>query len=554
MAVFVIPSLDEEPWPTLGPQIRQLIENGACHGPGDLRGQPAGIDEEKAALIDRMYQVYPRDHPRAGRRRFKRVAISLRKGSAKTELAAWIAWAELHPEGPVRTDGWRLEDGVWIPVGRPVTDPYIPMIAYTEEQTEDLAYGALYVICTEGPDVDLFDAAKDRIIRATGDGKAEAKASSPDSADGARTTHQHKDEPHRMVLPRHKETVQTMRQNLAKRPIADPWELDTSTTYAEGQGSVQQDTHEYAEKVAAGKVVDRSFFFFHRESTPRDDEDLEDPEQLKAAIREASGPALAKWQDFEGQVEYTASLYYQPDTDRAYYERVQLNRRVSAARQAFDAARWKTLERLDITIPEKEPIVIGFDGARWRDACGFVATHIETGFQWPLAVWEQPVDSKTGKGDLLWEVTDEMVDGALDEAVERFHVVLVYPDPPRFEANVARWSGKYGEKRVIEWYTNRPRQIGQTMRAYKTAQTSGVLTQSGHETYARHIGNSRKKDLNQRDDDETPLWTIEKRRPDALEFIDLAMAGSLSWQARLDALARGEKFWRKRRQRLVVMR
>ena len=62
----------------------------AIHGPGDLRGKKPVIDVEKAALIDRMYQVYPRDHPRAGRRRFKRVAISLRKGSAKTELAAWV--------------------------------------------------------------------------------------------------------------------------------------------------------------------------------------------------------------------------------------------------------------------------------------------------------------------------------------------------------------------------------------------------------------------------------------------------------------------------------
>jgi hypothetical protein len=69
-------------------------------GPGDLRGQPAKLDDEKRGLIYRMYEVFPKGHAQAGRRRFKRVAVSLRKGSAKTELAAWIAICELHPGRP----------------------------------------------------------------------------------------------------------------------------------------------------------------------------------------------------------------------------------------------------------------------------------------------------------------------------------------------------------------------------------------------------------------------------------------------------------------------
>jgi hypothetical protein len=554
VSVFVVPSLDEEPWPTLGPQVRQLIEERAIHGPGDLRRQPAKIDAEKAALIDRMYQVYPRDHPRAGKRRFKRCAISLRKGSAKTELAAWVMYAELHPEGPVRTDGWKKVGGLWEPVGAPVTDPYIPCVAYTEEQTEELAYGALLCICQEGPDSHLFDAAKDRITRAYGDGKAEALASSPNSADGARTTCQHFDETHRMVLPRLKEARQTMRNNLPKRVIADAWELETTTTYAEGEGSCAQDTHEYAEKVHKGKLTDSTLFFFHREAPARDDEDLADPVQIRAAIRIASGPALAQWTDFEGQVDSIASLYAQPDTDKAYWERVWLNRRVSRDRQAFDPARWKTLARPDVRIAEKEPITVGFDGARWRDACGFVGTHIETGFQWPITVWEKPEWVKKSPQDVEppWEVTDEQVDGALDEIMRMYQVVLVFADPPRFEANVAKWAGKHGPKRVVEWYTNAPRQIGQAMRAYATAQTSGALTHSGEDTFARHIHNARKGTVRQFDDDGTPLWTIYKPKPDSTLFIDLAMAGCLSWQARIAALAKGG--WQRKSRKIIVMK
>ena len=542
MTTLIVPPLDEQPWPTLGPQVCDLIEGGACFGPGDLRGQPAKIDDEKRALIYRMYEVFPRDHPRAGKRRFKRVAISLRKGTAKTELAAWVCFVELHPEGPVRTDGWRRQGSMWVPVGRPVTDPYIPMIAHTEEQTEELAYAALLVMCTEGPDRDLFDATLDRIRRIDGEGKAVALASAPDSRDGARTTFQHADEPHRLKLPRQVDAWQTMLQNIPKRPIADPWSLSTTTAGVPGENSVAEQERDYALRIQAGKARDPQLFYFHREAASQ--HDLETDEGLRAAIVEASGPTVAQWSDIDS----IASLYHQADTDKTYFERVWLNRWTTSARQAFDHDRWtKVLGRPGVRIPtrNREAISIGFDGARWRDACGFIATHMETGFQWPLAVWEKPDKGRANAeaNPDEWEVTDEQVDGVIAEAVSLYKVILLYADPPRFEANVARWAGKFGTKIVAEWYTNRPLHIGRAMRAFRTAMATGELTHSGDATYARHIGNSRRGDLHVLDDDDTPLWTIYKERPDSVRYIDLAMAGCLSWQARIDAIAKG---WRPR--------
>ena len=134
----MVPDDGDVLWPSLGPQVCDWIEENLVFGPGDLRGEPAVIDAEKRGLIYRMYEVFPEDHENAGRRRFKRVGISLPKGLAKTEVAAWIAATELHPEGPVRTVDW--VDGT--PIGGPVTDPYIPMVAYTEEQSDELAYGS----------------------------------------------------------------------------------------------------------------------------------------------------------------------------------------------------------------------------------------------------------------------------------------------------------------------------------------------------------------------------------------------------------------------------
>ena len=183
--ILSVPPLEEKPWPTLGPQVCAFIESFLVFGPGDLLGEPARLDPEKRALIYRMYEIYPQGHPQAGRRRFKRVAISLRKGSAKTEFAAWIAAAELHPDGPVRCDGFDSDGN---PVGVGVTDPYIPMVAYTEEQTEELAYGALRVILEYSQLANDFDSGLERIMRKDCSGKATALSAAPSARDGARTT------------------------------------------------------------------------------------------------------------------------------------------------------------------------------------------------------------------------------------------------------------------------------------------------------------------------------------------------------------------------------
>jgi hypothetical protein len=200
LTLLIVPEQEGEPWPTLGPQVAAWIEKNLTHGPGDLHGKPAHLDSEKRLLLYKMYEVYPREHPQAGRRRFRRAAVSLRKGSAKTEFAAWIAAAELHPRGPVRTVSWAnagsKKEARWQPIGGGVVDPYIPMVAYTEEQSEELAYGALRAIlsaetCAVRKD---FDIGLERIMRKDGHGKAVALAGSPDARDGARTTFQHFDE------------------------------------------------------------------------------------------------------------------------------------------------------------------------------------------------------------------------------------------------------------------------------------------------------------------------------------------------------------------------
>lgn len=849
--ILTVP-IDTKLYPTLGPQVCDFIERNLVFGPGDLRGEPALLDDEKRAIIYRSYEVFPVGHRQAGRRRFKRVGVSLRKGSAKTELAAWIAACELHPEAPVRCTGF-TKDGE--PIGGPVTDPYIPLVARTEEQSEDLAYGALRVILELSLLKDDFDIGLERIERKRGGGKAVALATAPDARDGARTTFQHFDEPlaidtpvpttagwktigeiqpgdrvygrtgeavavmgvsdikvgrpcfrvtfhngdsvvtdeshvwtvidwrnrpagerrittgemaaagtdtsyglrwrlpraggfdgvhadlpiepyllglwigdgatdagyvhnahadyvemsasiahtvsqdarpgvvrwlptglrgrlrkagvlgnkhipdvyqfasreqridllrglmdsdgytsrngsctfvqkhrelceqvatlvrslganasvtqssdarsrtghickvnfspsfnpfrlarkaeasawrhrrctswpaitsiepvesvpvrciavdsddhlflvgdglhlthntHRFTLPKLISAHRTMLANIPKRKMADAWSLETTTAPEPGTGSVAEATMDYARAVSEGKVADARLFFFHRQAS--DDHDLTTDEGLLAALLEASGP-VGEWSDVDGILEQ----WRDPGADRAYLERVWLNRLVRSSSQAFDVNLWKPLAKPEYQVKPGALITVGFDGAMFHDSAGLVCTEVETGYEWTEGLWECPPSGKdrTGKD---WQVPAEEVDAKVRALFERFDVWRFYGDPPYWQAWISKWRGEFGEDHVIEWWTNRRRQMAMALESFQTAIREGRLSHDGNKDLARHIGNSRRKDLGEKSEDGQRLWLIQKERPDSPHKIDLAMAAVLSWEARNDAVASG---------------
>lgn len=529
--ILTVPPLEEAPYPTLGPLVCAWIEKNLVFGPGDLQGKPARLDREKKALICRFYELMPQGtkdgngKPIEGRRRFRRCAVSLQKGSAKTELAAWIAAAELHPAAPVRFDHF---DGNGRPWGHGIAGVYIPMVAYTEEQSEDLAYGVLKYVLEHSPIASDFDIGFERIMRA-GDpsSKAEAKAGAPDSRDGALTTFAHKDETHRWTLPRLKRAHRTMLANLTKRLIAEPWELETTTAYSPGEGSVAEETANYAAEVAAGKIADSRLFFFHRQSS--DGYDWSDPGQRHEALVEAAGPT-AGWKDING----ISEQWQDPNADVAYLERVFGNRPIATASQAFNAAQWAANAR-DMQIELRQLITLGFDGSINEDATALIATHVFTGWQWPIKIWEKPLTAEDE-----WEVPRHEVEAAVTEAFSAFDVALMYGDPSKWDTEMARWEGRYG-KRVKPWATTLYRRMATALKAYSNAINAGDVLHNGDPDFARHIGNSQKLLLNFVDDDGSPLWLIQKERPRSPKKIDAAMAGCLSWAARNEVLASGAR-------------
>lgn len=339
---------------------------------------------------------------------------------------------------------------------------------------------------------------------------------------GLRLTHN----THRFVLPRLKQAHRAMLANIPKRRLADAWSLEITTAPSPGEGSVAEDTMDYARAVEDGRVKDSTLFFFHRQAS--EDHDLTTRDGIRAAVVEASGP-VAGWSDVDGIVDQ----WNDPTADRAYLQRVWLNQLVRASDRAFDAIRWRELARPDYAVPKRALITLGFDGSRFEDATALVGTEIETGHQWLVGLWEKPPNRQN------WEVPEHEVTAAIDRAFDYWEVWRLYADPPYWESQVAEWAGKYGDERVWVWRTNRMTPMAIAVRAYANAIQSGELTHDGSAGLARHLGNACRRVLTIRDDQGQPLWVIYKERKDSPHKIDAAMAAILSWEARTVAIAAG---------------
>jgi hypothetical protein len=539
------------------------MEEICVFGPGSLQGEPARLDREKRRLLYRAYEIYPRfadgqsdpkhssqePHPLAGMRHFNRVAFELRKGVAKTEFASWICYEELHPAAPVRFDHWGDEQLCDLcepgkPCGRAVVAPFIPMMATAEEQVQELAYGVLKWVIEHSKDAWMFDIGLERIIRygddGTNDGMAMAVSSAPNNRDGARTTFEHFDEPHRLFLPLQKQAHETMIANLPKRPLEDPWALYTSTAGNPGQGSVEEDVRSEAEKMDKDPQRDAAatLFFFARWAS--DGHDLTTVDGRVKAISEATGP-VGEWG--KGQFLRTAKDYDREGVDRAYWERVWLNRWRRSGSAMFNPKRYKVIRGVEI--PNGSFVASGFDGSRRKDSTAMVITNIDNGMQQLVGLWECPEQMVGPDGQPLeWEVPVSEVGQTLSEVRRKWEHWKMFGDPPYYTEEMASWATLFPDE-IVEFWTNQNRRMAYSIRAYLEALESGacqiVGTDYQIDSLLRHLGSAGKRELNITDDQGKPLYVMQHMDGRLADKYDAAMAACLSWTACLEARRKGAR-------------
>lgn len=528
-----IKPLSEHPLPELsiGWGVAKWMEQNLVHGPGDIMGQPYRLDDDQLRFLVHAYAI-----DRHGRRLYNRCTYSRSKGCAKSELEAAVCHAEL--SGPVRAlvdgDGMAALDENGDPIGIPVVSPSIPVAATTEDQAEETVYGCFRHMAGEEYAKQL-DIGLQRTYRVDGTGRVVLVTSSSVSKDGGKPSFQAKDETHLWATPDLKRLNATMERNGRKRLSADPWSMNTTTAYAPGEESVAEMERLYAEKVAAGEVVDAKLLYDHREA-PRT-LDLERPDQLREAILSARGAAAAYT-----NVDAIANDYNDPTVDEADFRRYWLNQVVATVNAWMQPEQWKACAR-PRRIEHGESVALGFDGSLTQDSTALVVSALEDGYIDVLAVWERP---ERERGD--WQVPQHEVDAAVSEAFGRFDVARFYADPNFWETWVESWALEYGGERVVKWPTRMLTKTALAVERLHTAVMTRAVSHSDHPVLGRHVANARRRKI--RGESGQQLYLLEKPRQNDRRFhIDTAYAAVLAYEARCDAVADG---YRKRNRQLVT--
>jgi hypothetical protein len=421
--------------------------------------------------------------------------------------------------------GWVYEYQPGEPMGRPWHSALIQIMATAEDQVQN-TWGPLQMMIREGPLGDILRVGEE-FIRCPNDGRIDSVTSSAKARLGQPITAYVQDE-----------TGLYTKQSRLIEPA------ETQRRGAAGMGGRGIETTNPPDPTVDStglrtyKSQAKDVFHYHR--IP--------PASLN--YKKASDRQLIHRFVYDGSthvdlrsVEAEASELLAVDPGQA--ERFYGNRLVEGAGAAFNLDRFKENARPSTVVADRSAIAIGVDGARFRDALAIVGTVVETGFQWPLLILERPKDA-----DDDYEHDFERADAVMLDAFDRFDPWRLYIDPQYIEPLFERWSGRWGEKRVIEWLTYRQKPMAFALRAYRDAIAAGDATNSGDPTFTAHIGNAIKNPVNALDDEGRPMWVI--RKPDDGRKIDASMAGAISWECRSDALVAGVKT--KKKTRAVVYR
>lgn len=421
--------------------------------------------------------------------------------------------------------GWEYPYEPDEPMGMPWPTALIQITAFSQQSTDN-TYDALRPMIDQGPLHDQIPKTGEEFIRLPHGGRIDTVTSSAQSRLGQRITHAPQDEVG-IWTPRSGMTrvADTQYRNLAGTGgraslTSNAWDpAEQSVAQVQFESKATDIYRQFVEPSASLHYTDRrERHKIHQAVYPAD------------TLRENGGHV-----DLDA-IEAEAVDLLARDAPQAM--RFFGNIRVRGSGKAFDMDEWRRRAvAVPFVVPDRTLITLGFDGSRLWDATALIGTVVETGYQWPLGIWERPRNAEH------WEVPSAEVDAAVSDAFERYAVWRMYADPPYWESWIATWAGRYGAERVVEWFTARPKAMAYALRAFAGAIARGELSHCALADdlcplFTAHIGNAVRRVTGYRDD-AGELWTVEKDGQHSPDKIDSVPAAALSWEARNDAIAAG---------------
>lgn len=505
-------------FPSLGYEVADWIESNLVVPDGPFMYQPFILSDWQLKFLLWFYRLHP-DSEVEMRRPSRAFAfdrggqIVMPQKAGKGPFSAAIAACEA--AGPALFAGWNARGE---PVGRAWPSAWVEITAVSEDQAGNV-WRALLPMIREGPiAAEIPDTGETR-INLPGGGTIKTVTASPKSRLGGRLTFCVQDETHSWTRGnRGRALADNQRRNLAGMGGRF---LETSNAWDPTEASVAQETFEKGTGVHKFMVT----------CGPGSVRDKRTRRKLLKQVYQGS-----EWVDIDrvsSEVDELLAL-----GNPAQAERYFLNRVVPAEDRCLDPSIWESASDPSYQVAPGALVTVGVDGARYRDSVAIIATEVSSGHQWPLGIWERPSNA----GD-DYEHPMAEVDGAMVDAFERFEVWRAYVDPgfasANIEALVQGWQGRWGEKRVVAWLMNRLRPAALMVRGYVAAIEAGDVTHNGDATFARHMGNARRRPVSALDDEGRPLWSVTKESPYSTASVDAFAAAALSWEARGDAIGAG---------------
>ena len=233
------------------------------------------------------------------------------------------------------------------------------------------------------------------------------------------------------------------------------------------------------------------------------------------------------------------------EKDPAQAERFFGNRIVAASDSYFSMLDWAKITQAR-TVPDGAMISLGFDGSQYDDWTAIRARWLSDDglhaftptFADGKPTWWDPADTDG-------EVPRAEVQAAIEELFERYDVVRMYADPELWQSEIDEWAAKYDGKkpRIIQWPTNRTKQMAAVLERLKVDISTGGLSHDDDAKVVEHMSNARRV--------RRPGGVVVGK-PAQHQKIDLAVADALAHEAACDARAAG--LTTRRSRRMVVMR
>ncbi|MFJ3793889.1 hypothetical protein [Kitasatospora sp. NPDC090091] len=410
--------------------------------------------------------------------------------------------------------GWVYEYEPGDAMGRPWPTPLVQITAFSEEQTDNV-YRPLQSMIRNGPLGELMKVGEE-FIRLPGDGRIDVVTSSAQSRLGNPVTFVLQDETQLWTVANKMTRVaETQRRGAAGMGGRT---METTNAWDPSENSVAQRTAE-----AAAKVKD--IFRFHRVPPAALKYELKaDRRRIHRYVYAGAGHV-----DLDAIEAEAAELI---SVDPAQAERFFGNRITAGTGVWLARDRWD-LRAADQHVPDGTPIVLGFDGSDLDDWTGIRAETLDTGHQFTPVYSSLELPTIWNPAEWGGQVPRLEVHAAVDELMRRYRVVRMYADPPYWETEVDTWADKYGDKRVVRWWTNRIVQMHAACERLLTDVTKADsrFTHDGCEDTSTHVGNARRA---ARTADRYVL-----RKPAPHQKIDLAVTSILAHEAAGDAIAAG---------------